>query len=172
MATEVLLINRADIMRLTGLNGNIDEDKILPHVLTSQDIHLQPIIGTKLLDKCKDLIEAGTIGDAGNEAYNTLVNTYITPTLVFLCMWDFMPFMQYEIANGGIFQHNAENSATPTVEEVNALIQKFRDKADFYGERMSRYLCDNESNYPELTEATSGAEMDDEGQQTFGGWVI
>ena len=53
---EVLLINRADIMRLTGLNGNIDEEKILPHVKTAQDIHLQPIIGTNLLAKIKAFI--------------------------------------------------------------------------------------------------------------------
>jgi len=172
MATEVLLINRADIMRLTGLNGNIDEDKILPHVLTSQDIHIQPIIGTKLLQKCKDLIEAGTIGDAGNEAYETLVYTYITPVLVYFVMWDFLPFMQYEIANGGIFQHNSENSSTPGVDEVDKLIQKFKDKADFYGRRLTDYLCDNQSSFAELSESTSGAEMNDEGLDLFHGWVI
>jgi len=172
MATEVLLINRADIMRLTGLNGNIDEDKILPHVNTAQDIHLQPIIGTKLMQKCKDLIEAGTLGDVGNEAYETLVYTYITPALVFLVMWDFLPFMQYEIANGGILQHNSENSATPTEGEVNSLIQRFKDKATFYGTRLTDYLCDNQSSFAELTESTTGAEMDDSGQQIFKGWVI
>jgi len=172
MATEVLLINRADIMRLTGLNGNIDEDKILPHVLTSQDIHIQPIIGTKLLQKCKDLIEAGTIGDAGNEAYEPLVYTYITPVLVYFVMWDFLPFMQYEIANGGIFQHNSENSSTPGVDEVDKLIQKFKDKADFYGRRLTDYLCDNQSSFAELSESTSGAEMNDEGLDLFHGWVI
>ena len=99
---EVLLINRADIMRITGLSGNIDEDKILPHVMTAQDIHLQPIIGTNLMQKVKDLIEDDELDDAGNEYYATLENTYITPTLVYLVMWDFLPFLQYEISNGGI----------------------------------------------------------------------
>ena len=159
-------------MRLTPLSGNVDEDKILPHVLTSQDIHLQPIIGTKLMQKLKDLITAGTIGDAGNEAYETLLYTYVTPTLVYYVMWDFIPFMQYEIANGGVFQHNSENSATPTFEEVDSIIQRFKDKAGFYGSRMTDYLCDNNSSFPELNESTSGAELNDEGQDAFKGWVI
>ena len=170
--SEVLLINRADIMRLTGLNGNIDEDKILPHVNTAQDIHLQPIIGTKLLDKIKALITAGTLTFALNPYYYTLTYTYITPTLVYFTMWDFLPFMQYEIANGGVFQHQAAESATPTKEEVDFIVLKFKDKADFYSERMVSYLCDNTENFPELSEAITGGEMNDRGHKNNSGWVI
>ena len=170
--SEVLLINRADVMRLTGLNGNIDEDKILPHISTAQDIHLQPIIGTKLMDKVKELIEAGTLDDPGNEAYATLEYTYITPTLVFQVMWDFMPFQQYMIANGGIFQHNAETSATPTKDEVDALIQRFKDKAEFYADRLRDYLCDNTSSFAELSEAIDGGELHDGEIGTYTNWNI
>ena len=170
MANEnVLLINRDDVMRLTGLKGNLDEDKLLPHIKSAQDIHLQTVIGTLLLDKCRLLVKDGELDTAGNEAYKLLVETYITPTLVFYTLWDAMPFLQYEVANGGIFQHNSENSATPTDETVMMLIQKFKDKAEFYGKRMTEYLCDNTPLYPELTASTSGAEMPDHGQDTFHG---
>jgi len=168
--SEVLLINRDDIMRLTGLNGNIDEDKILPHVNTAQDIHLQPIIGTKLLEKCKQLIEDDELDDSGNEYYKALIYNYITPMLVFLVMWDFMPFMMYEIANGGIFQHNSDNGNSPTKEEVDSLIQRFKDKADFYGNRLTGYLCDNSNRFPELSQGTSQGELSNSGQDIFFGW--
>jgi len=170
MANKVLLINRADIMRLTGLNGNIDEDKILPHVATAQDIHLQTIIGTQLLEKCQTLIEDGELDDVGNEYYATLVYTYITPTLVYLVMWDYLPFQQFEIANGGIYQHNSENSNTATEDNVNMLITRFKDKAEFYGNRLSKYLCDNSSQFAELTESTD--QLSAGGQSNFSGWVI
>ena len=169
---EVLLINRDDIMRLTGLNGNIDETKILPHVKTAQDIHLQPIIGTNLLDKCKELVEDDELDDVGNENYKTLVETYITPNLVYLVMWDAIPFLQYEIANGGIYQHNSENSQTPTKEEIDVLIQRFKDKAEFYGQRLSGYICENNALFPELSESSTGADLSADGQSTFSGWVI
>jgi|TARA_R100001530_G_scaffold83509_1_gene58252 hypothetical protein len=169
---EVLLINRADIMRITGLSGNIDEDKILPHVMTAQDIHLQPIIGTNLMQKVKDLIEDDELDDAGNEYYATLENTYITPTLVYLVMWDFLPFLQYEISNGGINQHTTENGISASEENMNMLIKKFKDKAEFYGNRMSDYICDNSSEFPEISAAITGGELNSEGQQNMGGWVI
>lgn len=157
--SEVLLINRADIMRLSGVNGSIDIDKILPHVNTAQDIHLEPILGTKLIDKCKTLIAAGTIGDAGNEAYKTLVYNYVTPALVYLTLWDAMPFIQYTIANGGIFQHNSENSNSPIDDSVNQLIHRFKDKAAEYVRRLSDYICDHSSSFPEVSEAIVGGEL-------------
>jgi len=159
-------------MRITGLSGNIDEDKILPHVMTAQDIHLQPIIGTNLMQKVKDLIEDDELDDAGNEYYATLENTYITPTLVYLVMWDFLPFLQYEISNGGINQHTTENGISASEENMNMLIKKFKDKAEFYGNRMSDYICDNSSEFPEISAAITGGELNSEGQQNMGGWVI
>jgi len=169
---EILLINRADIMRLTGLNGNIDEDKILPHVSTAQDIHLQPIIGTNLMQKCKDLIEAGTLTVLANPYYYTLVHTYITPTLVYLVMWDFLPFLQYEISNGGINQHTTENGISASEENMNMLVKRFKDKSEFYGNRLTEYICDNSTQFPEIATAVTDGGLNNEGQQNFGGWVI
>lgn len=174
--SEVLLINRQDIMRLTGLDGSIDVDKILPHVNTAQDIHLQPIIGTKLLDKVKTLISDDELLDVGNEAYKTLVYTYITPALVYLTMWDAMPFIQYTIANGGVFQHNSENSNSPLDDNVNQLTQRFKDKAAFYSRRLGDYLCDNSTSFPEVSETITGGEMFARGvkgnENNYTSWVI
>jgi len=157
--SDVLLINRSDIMRLSGVNGSIDIDKILPHVNTAQDIHLEPILGTNLLDKCKTLIAAGELGDAGNEAYKKLVYDYVTPALVNLTMWDAMPYIQYTIANGGIFQHNSENSNSPIDDSVNQLIHRFKDKAAEYVRRLSAYICDNSDSFPEVSESITGGEL-------------
>ena len=167
---DVLLLNRDDLMRITAFNGNIDEDKLLPHIKTAQDIHLRPVIGSKLMEKCKQLVADGTLNDSINANYKTLVYKYITPCLSFWSAWDAMPFIQYEIANGGVFQHNSENSATPSDESVIMLIQKFKDKAESYSTIMSDYLCDNSNKYPELNEATTGGEISPRGEDVFHGW--
>ena len=168
--SNVLLINRDDLMRVSSINGNIDFDKVSPHVKSAQDIHLQPVIGTKLMEKCKQLIADDTINDPGNADYKTLVYQYITPCLCYWTMWDFLPFMQYEIANGGVFQHNSENATTPADESVIMLIQKFKDKAESYSTIMSDYLCDKTNLYPELNEATKGGEINAQGEDIFHGW--
>lgn len=168
---EALLINRDDIVKLTGLGGNVDTTKILPHVKTAQDIHLQPIIGTKLLDKIKELITAGTLSNAANAKYKTLVDTYITPTLVFFTMADFLPFLQFEISNGGVARNQAENGISSDKSETDALVHKFKDKASFYGTRLLSFICDNNDNYPEYS-TNEGSDISGGSETDFFGWVL
>jgi len=168
---EALLINRDDIMKLTGIGGNIDQSKILPHVKTAQDIHLQPVLGTDLLDKLKALVTAGDLTDVGNEAYNTLVETYITPMLVNFTLVDFLPFLQFEISNGGIQTHTAENSVNASKNEMDAMVQKFKDKGSFYATRLLDYLCSHSSSFPEYKTNTLN-DMHGGNDVSFGGWVL
>lgn len=163
---EILLINRDDIMKLTGIKGTVDTEKILPHIKTSQDIQLQSIIGTRLLEKCKDLIEAGTL----TGVYQTLVEDHIAPVLVYLCMVDYLPFAVFEIANAGVYRHTPENTTPLEMSEINKLVQIYRDKAEFYGTRLTEFLCANQSDYPEYTQTESG-DMPSSGQPTYHGWV-
>ena len=169
--SNVLLINRDDIMTWTGLSGNLDTDKLIPHVATATEVHLQPILGTDLLDKCRTLVKDDELGDAGNEAYETLVVSYVAPVLVFYTMWDMMPFLTYQIANGGIFQHQSENSVSPDTDTMNMLIQKFKDKGEFYGNRLNDYLCNNSSSYSELYTNSNG-DINSLNDQTFHGWEL
>lgn len=151
--SNVLLINRQDVMTWTGLDGNLDTDKLLPHVMTATDTSIQPLTGTDLLNKVRKDVKDDTLtGD-----YETLVLYYITPALVFYTMVDMIPFLSYQIQNGGIFLHQSENATTPTIEEMNQLIQHFRDKAQFYGKALSDYLCDNSTLFDELFTNTGRA---------------
>ena len=70
---EALLISRADIVKHTAMNGNIDTDKYLQFIAIAQSIHIEAYTGTNLLNKLKADIVATTL--AGN--YITLVNTYL-----------------------------------------------------------------------------------------------
>lgn len=153
MANEnVLLINRDDVMQLTSMSGNVDTTKLLPQIKTAQDVHLQTAIGTKLMNKLQTLVAAGV---PYPEPYNTLLKSYVKPTLVFWTMWDFVQFMQYSLSNGGIYKHTSDNAETLTTEEMNALVQRFKDKAIFYAARMDDYLCDSSSDFPEYYGGTS-----------------
>ena len=48
---KALLISRQDAIRFTNMNGNIDTDKFIQYVSIAQDIHIQSMLGTKLLEK-------------------------------------------------------------------------------------------------------------------------
>ena len=77
MATA-LLITRQDLVRYSVLDGNVDTDKFIGFVKKAQDIHIQAMLGTRLLEKIQADIIAGTLA----EPYITLLEDYIKPCLI------------------------------------------------------------------------------------------
>ena len=131
MATA-LFIKRSDIVKNTALNANVDTDKFIQFIALAQEIHVQNYLGTDLYDKISADIIAGTLsGD-----YLSLVNDYIQPMLIHFAMIEYLPFAAYSISNGGVFKHNSENSSLASKDEIDFLIQKERDYAEYYAQRI------------------------------------
>jgi len=69
-----------------------------------------------------------------------------------------LPFLSFQIKNGSVTQKNSENGTAANKSDINWLIQKERDTAEFYGQRIVDYLCENSSLFPEYS-SNSGADM-------------
>jgi len=69
---EALLITRDDLVRFTSVNGNVDTDKFIQFIKIAQDVQIENYLGTKLVDKLKQLIEDNEVNDPGNEDYKFL----------------------------------------------------------------------------------------------------
>ena len=146
MATA-LFISRTDLVKNSIIDGNVDTDKFIQYLRISQEIHIRNYLGSKLNDKISEDIVNGTLsGD-----YLTLVNDYIQPMLIHYAMVDYLPFAAYQVKNGGIFKHSSENSETASKEEVDYLVSKERDFAEYYTRRFVDYICFNSSKFPEYT---------------------
>jgi len=84
---EALLISRNDIVKFTALNGNVDTDSFIQWVKIAQDIDIQRILGTQLLQKLQAEIilaysgipTAISISDAGT-GYTTATGVTTTST--------------------------------------------------------------------------------------------
>ncbi len=83
-----------------------------------------------------------------------MVNDYIQPMLIHYAMVDFLPFAAYRVKSGGIFKHTSENAETVNKEEVDFLVQKERDFAEYYTRRFVDYICFDSSKFPEYTNNT------------------
>ena len=138
MATA-LFIKRSDIVKNTALSANVDTDKFIQFIALAQEIHVQNYLGTDLYDK----ISADIIGGTLSGDYLDLVNDYIQPMLIHFAMIEYLPFAAYSISNGGVFKHNSENSSLATKEEIDFLIQKERDYAEYYAQRFIDYMSFN-----------------------------
>ena len=81
--TNTFLISEAQIRNYTDIDNNIDSAVIKNGIREAQDIKLQPIIGTLLYEKLTSLVDAGTISDAANADYKTLLDSYIQNMLIY-----------------------------------------------------------------------------------------
>ena len=74
-------------------------------------------------------------------------------------MLKLLPFISYKIANGSITQKNSENGTAATKNDVDWLIRKQMDSAEFYGQRIINYLIYKTSAFPEYS-TNSNSDID------------
>ena len=169
---KALFITTEDIKRYSVLSGNVDPDKFIYMVEISQDTEVQNYLGTKLLEKLQDLILAGTIGLPANAAYKTLLETYVKPMTIYWALVCYMPFAAYTVANGGVYKHTSESSETVSKDEVDYLVEKYRDIAQFYTNNFIDFMVYNQATYPEYNSNTNDDIYPDTANADFGGWVL
>jgi hypothetical protein len=166
MATA-LFIKREDLVRNSILDGNVDTDKFIQYIKIAQEIHIRNYLGTDLYNKISaDIIASTLSGD-----YLELVNTYIQPMLIHYAMVDYLPFAAYQVKNGGVFKHRSENGDAATKEEIDYLVQRERDIAEYYTRRFIDYMSFNQESFPEYY-TNSNDDIHPDTNATFNGWVI
>lgn len=166
MATA-LFIKPIDIKRNTIIDGNVDVDKFIQFTKIAQQIHVRNYLGSDLYNKISSDIVADTLtGD-----YLSLVNTYIQPMLIHFAMVDYLPFAAYQVKNGGVFKHSSENSETVSKNEVDYLVNKEREFAEYYTRRFIDYMANNQNLFPEYTSNTN-EDINPDKDATFNGWVL
>ena len=170
MSRNILFISRNDIIKRSPIGGNIDPEKIIPFVKTAQDKYLLNILGTVLFEYLQDQIAAATVA----EPYITLLEQYIKDTLVHYSVVEALPFLAYTIANGSIYKNTSEQAVSPTKNDIDFLLQKELQTAQFYAERLVTYLIAYSNTYPQYNAATgfSNNVFPDMGQQYTQGWVL
>ena len=162
-----LFVKREDIVRNTILDGNVDTDKFIQFIKIAQEIHIRNYLGTDLYNKISADIIAGTL--SGN--YLSLVTTYVQPMLIHYAMVDYLPFASFSIKNGGVYKHTSENSEIASKEEIDYLVQKERDIAEYYTRRFIDYMSFNQSLFPEYY-SNSNDDVYPDKDATFQGWVL
>ena len=165
---EALFITRKDLVKYTSVNGNVDTDKFLQYIKIAQDIHIQNYIGTDLYNKLQSDIEGGTLtGD-----YLALVNDYIKPMLIHWALVEYLPFAAYTIANKGVFKHSSENATNVEKNEIDFLIEKERNVAQYYTDRFINYMSfEASSKFPEYY-TNSNDDVYPDKDASFEGWVL
>jgi hypothetical protein len=149
--SEILFINKEYLTKYTQLNEAVDTNLIRPAIYLAQDKYIQLWLGTDLMNKIKSDIQNNTL--AGN--YATLLNNYIVKPTAWWTMVELYPSLVYKLDNGNVVSRQSEDTTPVTKGELDSLVDKARDNATFYTQRLVDYLCDNNSLFPEYTSNTS-----------------
>jgi len=166
MATA-LFISRTDLIKNSILDGNVDTDKFIQFIKIAQQIDIQNYLGTDLYNK----ISADIIADNLTGAYLDLVNDYVQPMLIHYAMMQYLPFAAYQIKNGGISKHNSENAESVSKDEVDYLVNKERNFAEYYTRRFIDYISFHEEDFPEYN-SNNNEDVSPDTNDLFNGWVL
>lgn len=84
--------------------------------------------------------------------YFILLDDYIVPYLEMQVMADIQIPLSYKVANLGVYSNTDENIQVPSMKDLQYVIQYYKDKANFYSNRLTEYLKANRDKYPEYKE--------------------
>lgn len=157
--SKIFLINENVLKTETILNDNVGSEFIRPAIEASQDIFLQQLIGTELVDKLYDLVATNNINDAKFAAYKTLLDEYITNYLKYKVLAEITIPLAYKYRSGGVVQTTGDHYMNSTLRDATMVQNHYETRATFYAERLSRYLNTNNNLYPEYMSTRDNADM-------------
>lgn len=163
-----LFITRNDIIKNTPLGGAIDADALLPFVRTAQEKYLLNLLGTVLYNKIQDDIEAQT---PFTGIYEELVNDYIKSTIIWYTCVEYIPFSAVTFKSNGAVKQISEQSVQPGKNEIDYLLSKALNNADYYATRLQDFLVAYSSQIPEFLASVGNSTQvyPDQSNQYFGG---
>jgi len=169
---KALFITVQDLKSRSIISGNTDADKLIHYIEVAQDIHIQNYLGGSLYDKLQALILSGDIDLAANSDYKALRDSYIKPMLTWFTQAEYLPFAMFKIDNGGVAKHRGEDSDTVNFSDVDRMMSKINDRAEFYTRRFLDYMCNNSNKFPEYSNNNNGDMYPDKDADSFTGWVL
>jgi hypothetical protein len=165
-----LFITRNDIIKNSPLQGAIDADRLLPFVRTAQDKYMLNLLGTVLFYYLQEKIADGTFDQLG-PYYQDLMNDHIKPTLIWYSCVEYIPFSGIQFKSEGALKYRTEQGETPSKSEIDYLLNKAMNSADFYSTRTQNYLISYSNQIPQYLESVGNLTQvfPDFSNQYFGG---
>ena len=165
-----LFITRNDIIKNSPLQGALDADALLPFVRTAQDKYLKNLLGTVLFAYLQAKIVDQTI-DTLSVYYQDLINDHIKNTLIWYACVEYIPFSSIQFKSNGAIKFTSEQGAAPGKNEIDYLLAKAENNAEYYALRLQNYLIAYSQNIPQYLQSVGNQTQiyPDMTNQYFGG---
>jgi len=164
MSQDILLISPQMLKDRSMVHGNVEDKLIYPDIKVCQDMYIHPILGTALYNKIQTDISAATI--TGN--YKTLLDKYIVDALIHYTIERLQTSVSFQLWNKGVVRKQGQDTELPSMSELFDLSSKYKITAEFYANRLRKYLKQNASAmFPEYLNPGSGIDDIHPDNKTF-----
>lgn len=140
----VYLIGTSYLKENTPLNENLDDKLLKSAIKEAQEIYIRDIIGSGLYDELQSQAFAGTLSNLNS----TLLNNYVAPCLKYYTLVESMLPLTFKFLNKSVATRTAEFAQPIGTSELSLIEQRYRDKAEYYADRLRNYLKENTTDYP------------------------
>ena len=169
MATT-LFITQSDLKNNSIVDGSVDPDKFIQFVKIAQEIHIQNFLGTRLYERLINYIET-TNSPQDTDPEKILIDEHVKNMTIFWSLVEYTPFASYHITNRAVLRHSSETAENVSKSDVDFLVKKYRDIAQYYTDRFVDFITYNQTTYPEYN-TNSEDDRYPSRDSYFGGWQI
>lgn len=155
MSANILFISETTLKDRSLLQDNVDPKLIRPTIKQSQDMYIEPILGTGLYRELQEQIANNTL----TQLNTTLLDVYLTDCLCWFVASEMVMSLGYKLTNKNVLRKNSENSNEASLSELFDLMNYYKNKAEWYAQRTTNYLCENIVDYPLYNNPGSGSDI-------------
>lgn len=144
---RALFIDQTFVRENTTIDENVDQKLINPAIFLVQKKYIEKTLGTVLYnDICTKILADSTLATETN--YLTLVNEYVADAMLYWLMVEAQVPLTYKFRNKSVNKNTDPNSQVVSFEEHKYLIDNYTKDAQFFTERIEKYLCANSELFP------------------------
>jgi hypothetical protein len=127
-------------------------------------------LGTVLFGYLQQQILAGTVGSLSTY-YQDLLDDHIKNTLIWYACVEYIPFSSVQFKSNGAVKQQSEQGIAPSKGEIDYLLNKALNNADYYALRLQNYLIAYSQFIPQYNQSVGNQTQiyPDQSNQYFGG---
>lgn len=140
----ILFTSEAYIKAYTPIGDNVDWSEIKSSAELTQDSYIQDILGTNFYNYIQTKYAAQTL----TTDEQTLMN-YIKPALAYRIAEQSLPWISYQVKNKGVMQQRGDYADATDLTGIKYLRNELSNRAEFYATRLTNYLGEFGSLFPD-----------------------
>jgi len=155
MSANILFISETTLKDRSLLQDNVDPKLIRPTIKQSQDMYIEPILGTGLYQELQTQIEDNSLTVLNKK----LLDLYVTDCICWYVASEMVMSLGFKMTNKNVLRKQSENSNEGSLSELFDLMNYYKNKAEWYAQRITNYLCENIIDYPLYNNPGSGSDI-------------